>query len=346
VCVYCVQPPVRQQARQAIIDLFAHHATKQNTKRTYQTHVNTASTICRNNGIDFSRPLSEDDLCLIISLFVASGHKVTTLKGFVSALQRYSLQQWSQPLPRHHRYNDVQAGLFNYYGDTNVSQPKVAFTLADLSAISSLLLPSTFQDAHDLCACLFAFFGLLRINEYMNSGLRWGGVRVTPDGVEITVPFSKTSLVPAVVSISSRTDSLCPTQAFLAYRAFFNSFALPQRPTDPLFITCLPSGYIPSTDTEFLNRIRRLVGRAFPGRDVSNYAGHSFRRGGASALKLAGVADSVIQRHGRWTSDAFLAYLDLQHNPAMRLLATRAIPSSSSSSFPSSSSSSPSLSRC
>jgi hypothetical protein len=285
-----------------------------------------------------TRPFSEDDLCLIIAIFASSGHKITTLKGFVAALQDHSIQRWAQPLPRGYRFDNVQTGLLNYYGDTNFSQPKTAFTLTDLYAFSRLLCPSVFQDAHDWCACLFAFFGLLRVQEYMSSGLRWGCVTVTPGGVELTIPFSKTSLIPEVVSIASRDDSLCPTQAFLAYRTFFNNYALPQRPNDPLFITCLPSGYTPTTHVEFIDRVKVLVGRAFPGRDVSKYAGHSFRRGGASALKLAGVADSVIQRHGRWSSDAFLTYLDLQNNPAMRLLATRAIPSPSSSSSSSSSS--------
>ena len=54
------------------------------------------------------------------------------------------------------------------------------------------------------------------------------------------------------------------------------------------------------------------------------YAGHSFRRGGATALKLAGVADSDIQRHGRWKSNAYKLYFDAD-SPAFRLIATRAL---------------------
>jgi hypothetical protein len=84
------------------------------------------------------------------------------------------------------------------------------------------------------------------------------------------------------------------------------------------------------SDMEFITIVRRLMQRASPGCDPTQYAGHSFRRGGTSALKLAGVADSIIQLHGRWRSDAYRAYIDVDHNIALRLLATQALPSVSS----------------
>jgi hypothetical protein len=43
-------------------------------------------------------------------------------------------------------------------------------------------------------------------------------------------------------------------------------------------------------------------------------------------MKLAGVHDSVIQRHGRWRSDAYRNYIDVDHNIALRLIATQSIP--------------------
>ena len=37
-------------------------------------------------------------------------------------------------------------------------------------------------------------------------------------------------------------------------------------------------------------------------------AGHSFRRGAATSLLLAGVAPAIVKALGRWTSDSYLAY--------------------------------------
>ena len=40
------------------------------------------------------------------------------------------------------------------------------------------------------------------------------------------------------------------------------------------------------------------------------YLGHSFRRGGATSLHLAGLPDTIIKAMGRWRSFAFAAYVD------------------------------------
>ena len=74
-----------------------------------------------------------------------------------------------------------------------------------------------FSDARDWCACLFAFYGLLRIKEYTCSGLLTQHVTVTHWGINLAIPFSKTSLIPTSVAIIRRDDALCPVLAFSAY---------------------------------------------------------------------------------------------------------------------------------
>lgn len=46
--------------------------------------------------------------------------------------------------------------------------------------------------------------------------------------------------------------------------------------------------------------------RAFFPADIS---GHSMRAGGATSLAVAGVPPAMIQAIGRWSSDAWLAYI-------------------------------------
>lgn len=41
------------------------------------------------------------------------------------------------------------------------------------------------------------------------------------------------------------------------------------------------------------------------------YSGHSFRKGGVTALAKAGVVDNVIQKKGGWKLDAFKTYTNL-----------------------------------
>ena len=42
---------------------------------------------------------------------------------------------------------------------------------------------------------------------------------------------------------------------------------------------------------------------------LTQFAGHSFRIGAATAAAGAGVEDTVICTLGRWNSSAFLAYI-------------------------------------
>ena len=56
-------------------------------------------------------------------------------------------------------------------------------------------------------------------------------------GLDLEVLYSKTSLVRATVSISTRNDDLCPSRALSAYFAHFPARGLPARGDDPLFVT-------------------------------------------------------------------------------------------------------------
>jgi hypothetical protein len=47
------------------------------------------------------------------------------------------------------------------------------------------------------------------------------------------------------------------------------------------------------------------------GINPANFAGHSFRRGAASQAAAAGCADHEIQLLGRWRSDAYKLYIDM-----------------------------------
>ena len=47
------------------------------------------------------------------------------------------------------------------------------------------------------------------------------------------------------------------------------------------------------------------------GLNASLYHGHSFRRGGATSLSIAGISNDIIQLMGRWKSDAYKLYIDI-----------------------------------
>ena len=77
----------------------------------------------------------------------------------------------------------------------------------------------------------------------------------------------------------------------------------------------------PLTHRVFVAAIKRLA--ALSGLDAALYAGHSFRRGGASFAFAAGVSGELLQAHGDWRSDAYLVYLELSEE--QRLEVSRAM---------------------
>jgi hypothetical protein len=290
---------------------------RRNTRSTYTTHHRTYERLCFILNIDPILPITERQLCGIVILY-AHSHKITTVPGFIAAVNNYAINQGHPSIPRNHLFDRVKAGLNNWFGNNNLPIRKEALTLDDLCSFRRHLNLQKFEDARDWCMCLFAFYGLLRIREYANGSLKVSHVSPLAWGISLTIPFSKTSLIPTPVDIIRRDDELCPLQAYSAYIAFIpKQFRLDHHP----FFLLNNSSASPMTDSEFISRIRILVKVSLK-RDPSPYAGHSFRRGGASALFLAGVSEATIATHGRWKSLAYRSYFDSQHNQQIRLLAT------------------------
>lgn len=315
--MYRVQPAVRQQQLDSLVRFFASIALRRNTRSTYSTHHRTFARLCAATGVDPNQPITEKQLCETIILYAAR-HKITTVSGFVSAIQNWATDHGHAALPRGDLYRRVRDGLDNYYGNNNFAEQKTALTLDDLCAFRPHLQLSSFEGARDWCACLFGFFGLLRIGEYTGGALTAGNVRSETWGVGITVMFSKTSLIPTAVDLVRRDDQLCPLAAYQTYVAFIP--AALRQPHQPFFLAKLESP-APLTEAAFISRLRNLI-RVSLHIDPTPYAGHSFRRGGTTAMYLAGVPEASIAVHGRWRSMAYRSYFDTARNQRMRLVAT------------------------
>ena len=267
--------------------------------------------------IDSQAPLTELQLCGVCIVY-AQQHRITSLAGFISAVAHYAMRMGFPDLPRGRTFERVKAGLLNWYGDTNFSEPARGFTVADLRAIRAHINLAVFADARDWCAALFAFYGLLRIREYTCAALLRQHVVRYDWGISLAVPFSKTSLIPTTVSLVHRGDDLCPVAAHRAYTRH-----LPARLRGigvPYFLHSKTSTAA-LTDVTFIRHVRHWV-RDCLHRDPAEYSGHSFRRGGTTALQIAGVPESTIANHGRWKSLAYRSYFDVQFNLQLRLSAT------------------------
>jgi hypothetical protein len=248
---------------------------------------------------------------------------------FLSAIQHFARQEWGVEfvLTKSRQLHETMVALKRKHASSAASIAKTPLTLADLVAFYSALDRRYFEHARTWCAALLAFFGLLRIGEYCDGALLIGDVSSQPYGLDIVIRRSKTSSQPARISIAARPDALCPVAALRHYASFFPLLHIPSSPRDPLFVVRIHAGAKLELmkPQHFIEDIRALIRCLFPSRDVSGYAGHSFRRGGTTAMLQAGVSQVIVQRHGRWVSDAFKRYLDSISSPATRVMPTQAL---------------------
>jgi hypothetical protein len=305
-CCSCAQPTVRQQQLQQLVAIFSGLALRLNSRKAYSNSQKIFLRFCSALGIDPLAPLTEHQLCQGVVSFTVT-HKITTLPSYVSALANWAASHSLGPLPRSTLYDRVCRGLRNFYGEHDAPKPKVAISLSDLCRLRSLIDLDSFDGSRDWCMYLFAFFGLLRLREFCSPSLTFADVKPTSYGVEITVQFSKKTLVPVQVVLVRRDDELCPLAAYQQYvRHIDNRLRIPLTP----FFRLTADRTTVHSDTKFVPSLRRLLSTIYPDTLPTEYASHSFRRGGTTAMFMANVSETVIAAHGRWKSLAYRRYFD------------------------------------
>ena len=124
--------------------------------------------------------------------------------------------------------------------------------------------------------------------------------------ISLRVFSSKNSLKTCTRYLTStKEDEDCPVRNILA---LYESASLLQGgpPEEDAAIFQLKGGKVLSRP-----QISKILKQAAATAKVpaARVASHSLRRGGASAYLAGGASDEAIQRFGRWTSDAYKAYV-------------------------------------
>ncbi len=138
-----------------------------------------------------------------------------------------------------------------------------------------------------------ALYGLLRIGEILN--LQIGDVVCLSDSLLINVRASKTDVFRqgSTIAVGATETVNCPV-------ALFRQWNMVAKQKGSLF---------GASRAAFVKYVKGQM--ASLGFDSGSYSGHSFRRGGATALLCAGVHSEIIMRKGRWKSEAFRDYLEI-----------------------------------
>ena len=217
------------------------------------------------------------------------------MASWISGIAKFLSSNDLQALPRDAEYQLLKQGLKNIFAQVDIAKRATPLSVNHLIAIYHTVDHATPSGASFWFGCLCGFLGLLRASEFCAGRLRKSDTTINNDSISLTLRYSKTSLSSTQVSMVFQQDELCPGKA-LANLLRLQSTRNPQDPLVPLSYNCF---------NETLKRHCALVGL---GKDFST---HSLRRGGATAIMATGAPEHILQAHGRWASDAWRLYVEL-----------------------------------
>ena len=178
---------------------------------------------------------------------------------------------------------------------------KAALLVDDLQRIVAPL-GASLLDRRDRALILLGFAAALRRSELV--GLRCEDVRFEEEGLVLTLRRSKTNQEGRLETIAVAYGSeptTCPVRALRGW------IAAAGRVEGPLFVGLTPQGGLREAalgDRMVAHIVKRRCKAV--GIDPDRVAGHSLRRGFATAAARAKKPDRMIKRHGRWKSTAML----------------------------------------
>ncbi len=178
---------------------------------------------------------------------------------------------------------------------------KAALLVEDLRRIVAPL-GTSLLDRRDRALILLGFAAALRRSELV--ALRVEDVRFEEEGLVLTLRRSKTNQEGRLETIAVAYGSeptTCPLRALRVWLAAAGLVA------GPLFVGLTPQGGLreAALGDRMVSHVVKRRCRAV-GMDPSGVAGHSLRRGFATAAARAKKPDRMIKRHGRWKSTAML----------------------------------------
>ncbi|QCG92900.1 hypothetical protein E6C67_02810 (plasmid) [Azospirillum sp. TSA2s] len=282
---------------------FVQRAKADKTRTTYRTAWRRYQSWCGEHGID---PLSPDPRQLVLFVTeLARALKTASIRTYLSGVAHH-LRQEGVPVDLQHKaIVEVLAGVARTKG---IRPTKVAPLLPEVMRPVLAALPASPLGARDASLLLTGLHGALRRSEI--SALDLADVEIQSRGVLVTLRRSKTDQAgrgAVVPLVAAREAAVCPRAALLRW--------LELRGDDPgpLYVQATRIGDLRDGLHRLSDRaVARIVQSALTraGRDATGYAGHSLRRGLATAAAQKQHTLAAIMKQTRHKSaDMALSYV-------------------------------------
>ena len=278
------------------------------TKRTYDTHRKSYFKFCQLINVQ-PVPATSQNICRYV-VYLSRSLCYNSVTQYLNIIRVLHLEQGlPNPLLGDFKLKQVLLGLKRKIG-AQVKR-KLPVEPSHLYHIYAKLDSDSILHNVYWGAALLLFYTLLRRSNLLVSKsdfnpskhIRRRDVSITPTGAFViirwtkTIQFNQKELRFPLPRLKG--NIMCPT------RALYNSLRLVNAgPDDPLF--SLPDNKSLSPEV-FITLTRQFLEGAVP--NPKDYAGHSFRRGGASLLFQSNTSVRLIQALGDWASEAYSAYI-------------------------------------
>ena len=283
------------------------------TRSSYSAGQRAYLEFCKNFGVSNPIPATEESLSFFIT-HLARKLAHGTIKSYLFAVRSLHVDLGlPSPLEKCLVLERLLAGVKEVKGKD--ARPSRLPVTTEVIARFAHLLDSnqTHETRLFLAICTMGTYGLLRSGEFLTDSINatpkllWSQIdQLSNSYIKVTFLASKSD--PFRFGFTApffRNDSpSCPVSCFLAYKNQLNPSLL--EPHLPVFV--LEDG-TPVSKSWVVSNLRKYADAI--GLQGQRFAGHSFRKGGASSLAAAGVNDSVIKTLGRWKSWSYQLYISL-----------------------------------
>ena len=278
-----------------------------NSRRTYERILERYESVMALCKVE-PYPLTEHSMRLFIQLQLTNqktwSYVNITLESFVHWFRENNAQDLTKTI----EFVRYKKGLRRVMSARFLPFAKKPVTKAMLEQWNALDDPYDNPVHADIIFCfMMMWLGFLRISEFMN--LTWDDLKITDQGLEMVIAKSKTDQEAEGVRflLPKRRDMFDAMSWFAIYEIW-------HVPEPGERVWCHSDIWI---------RTKVKLYTALIGMDPSKYSAHSFRKGGANAAFRARVQHCVIKVHGRWTSEAYQRYTDVQPDDAAREIILR-----------------------
>jgi site-specific recombinase XerD len=276
---------------------YAERSLSDSTRRSYARDLAAFRAWCLARGVD-ALPAEPQTLAAYLAELALTDRPATIGRKLAAIAVAHRNAGLESPT-EHGMVKRTLAGIRREKG--TAPHQKAALLVDDLRRIVAPL-GSALLDRRDRALILLGFAAALRRSELV--ALSVADVRIEEEGLVLTLRRSKTNQEGRheTIAVAYGSDAgTCPVRALGAWLAAAGLV------DGPLFIGLTPQGGLREAalgDQMVAHIVKRRCKAA--GIDPEHVAGHSLRRGFATAAARAKKPDRIIKRHGRWKSTTML----------------------------------------